>query len=516
LKNPAHYVTSEYYRPGFIAEIGFLAAAILLVLLIFIGTIIGARYVLLTSRRLSGRQRRILKLIAGLGAPRRLEDRGERRLHEEGKRRKTEPHYKMKSAPAGEGAASAALATTSPERVERPAGRSRLVDLKMQPEERWPFYGEDEIDAVANVLRSGKVNQWTGDRVFALEQAYTRALRNGRSIALANGSVALELALRALGIKPGDEVIVTPRSFVASAFCVRLVGATPVFADVDRDSGAMTAAAIAAAIGPRTRAVIPVHLGGWPADMPAIMAVAREHNLLVIEDCAQAHGAEIDGLPVGSFGDAATFSFCQDKIITTAGEGGLLNVRGDNAFERAWSFKDHGKNRKRALQQPSEPGFRWLHDSVGTNWRMTEIAAAIGLLQLDKLPSWRARRAANAQTWADALDGIDGIRVPRLPRNLTGAWYKFYAHVDVDSLENRELRDRILKEAAEAGVRVFSGSCSEIYREAAFADMKVEPLPIASELAESSLMLEVHPTLDARRQRDRADALAEIARGILR
>jgi dTDP-4-amino-4,6-dideoxygalactose transaminase len=327
--------------------------------------------------------------------------------------------------------------------------------------------------------------------------------------------VALELALRVFGIKPGDEVIVTPRSFVASASCVKLVGATPVFADVDRDSGAITAATIAAAISPRTRAVIPVHLGGWPADMPAIMAVAREHGLLVIEDCAQAHGAEIDGLPVGSFGDAAAFSFCQDKIISTAGEGGLLSVRDDAAFERAWSFKDHGKDRARALRRPAEPGFRWLHDSVGTNWRMTEIAAAVGLIQLGKLPDWRTRRTEHAAIWAQALGTVPGLRVPEPARNLTAAWYKFYAFVDADPAENRALRDRILKAAAAEELRTFSGSCSEIYREAAFADLNVEPLPAASELGDSSLMLEVHPTLDTRRLRARAERLAEIARDAL-
>jgi len=518
LSNPAHYVTSEYFRPGFMADVSLVAAAILLVLLIFVGTMIGARYALLTSKRLSRRQRRVLKLLAGLAAPRALEDRGERRRRKEGTRRKAEAHYRMKSAPTEDGAESAAFAAfaaVAAERVGRTAGRRRFIDLALQPEEAWPFYGEDEVAAVESVLRSGKVNQWTGDRVFAFEQAYARELRNGRSIALANGSVALELALRAFGIGPGDEVIVTPRSFVASAFCVRLLGATPVFADVDRDSGAITAATIAAAIGPRTRAVIPVHLGGWPAEMPAIVALAREHGLLVIEDCAQAHGAEIDGLPVGSFGDAAAFSFCQDKIISTAGEGGLLCIRDDAAFERAWSFKDHGKDRARALQRPAEPGFRWLHDSVGTNWRMTEVAAAVGLIQLGKLPEWRARRAEHAAIWADALRGVRGLRVPEPARNLAAAWYKFYAFVDADPAENRALRDRILKAAAAEELRAFSGSCSEIYREAAFADMTVEPLPVARELGETSLMFEVHPTLEARRLRARAERMAEVANSVL-
>ena len=382
-------------------------------------------------------------------------------------------------------------------------------------EEAWPVYAEDEIDAVTAVLRSGRVNQWTGDTVFEFERACTERFGGGHGIALANGSVALELAVRALGIGPGDEVVVTPRSFVASAFCARLAGATPVFAEIDRDSGNITAETIAAVLTPRTKAVIPVHLGGWPADMPAIMALARAHGLIVIEDCAQAQGAEIDGLPVGSFGDAAAFSFCQDKIISTAGEGGLVTFRDDAAYEWAWSYKDHGKDRARAMEHPAAPGFRWLHDRVGTNWRMTEIEAAVGLLQMDKLPQWRVRRIRNADSWAEALEPIPGIRVPRPARNLTGAYYKFYAYLDVDPADNARLRDRILEQTAAAEIRVFSGSCSEIYREAAFADLDVEPLPVARALGDGSLMFEVHPTLDSRRLRDRADAVAAIIRDVL-
>jgi dTDP-4-amino-4,6-dideoxygalactose transaminase len=383
-------------------------------------------------------------------------------------------------------------------------------DIAVTPSEHWPFYAEDEIAATVEVLRSGKVNQWTGNKVAAFETAYTELLDNGRAIALANGSLALELALRALRIGPGDEVIVTPRTFVASAFCVQLVGATPVFADVDRDSGNITPESIRAVLTSKTRAIVPVHLGGWPCDMPGIMALAREHGLLVIEDCAQAHGAEIDGKPVGSFGDAAAFSFCQDKIISTAGEGGMVVLRDEDAYEWAWSFKDHGKDRRRATSKPDRPGFRWLHDRIGTNWRMIEIEAAVGLLQLGKLKDWRATRTRNAAIWADALGAIPGLRVP-LPRpGVTGAFYKFYVYLDRSSSENEALRDSILAAAAERGIRVFSGSCSEVYREAAFAGMDIPTLPMAHELGGSSLMFEVHPTLDAERLERRALAVANI------
>lgn len=519
MSDPAHYVTSDYYQPGMIDEVGLMAGGVLLILALFVVSVFVAPRMLRRRRRMNPFLRRILEWLELLSKPRSSISFGMRRQRQLGRRRKSEPHYKLElgTVPDFPAAAPRAPATQALESAEaRQFVRKRAAkDISLMPEESWPAYSEDEVEAAVEVLRSGKVNQWTGNKVFAFEQAYTRELRNGRSIALANGSLALELALRALRIGPGDEVIVTPRSFVASAFCVRLVGATPIFADVDRDSGNITAQTIEAVLTARTKAVIPVHLGGWPADMPAIAALAKSKGFYLIEDCAQAHGAEIDGLPVGSFGDAAAFSFCQDKIMSTAGEGGLVTLRDPAAYEWAWSFKDHGKDRERALARAEKPGFRWLHDQVGTNWRMTEIAAAIGLLQLEKLPRWRSARAQHAQVWADALAGIRGIRVPMPPRTMTGAFYKFYAYVDVDAARNEGLRDEILQAAAAAELRVFSGSCSEMYREAAFDDLPVEPLPIARELGQTSLMFEVHPTLDQLRLRDRADAVADIIRKVL-
>jgi len=386
--------------------------------------------------------------------------------------------------------------------------------LETTPAEHWPVYADDEINGVVQTLRSGRVNQWNGDRVFALEQSYADYVGTGQAIALANGSLALELALRAFDIGPGDEVVVAPRTFVASAFCVALVGATPVFADVDRESGNVTAETLAAAVTSRTRALVPVHLGGWPADMPGICALARERDLLVVEDCAQAHGAEIAGRPVGSFGDASAFSFCRDKIISTGGEGGLALFRDEDAYEWAWSFKDHGKSRAKVFAQQAEPGFRWLHDSVGTNWRMLETSAVIGLAQLAKLDEWRATRARNADIWMDALSGIPGLRVPTINPGDMHAWYRLYCYVDRGG-DNARLRDEILRQTGALGVRVFSGSCSEVYLEQAFAGEDLERLPVARELGDASLAFEVHPTLDPERLAARASAVAAVVRSVL-
>jgi len=389
--------------------------------------------------------------------------------------------------------------------------------LELRPDERWPFYDEDEIAAVGAVLRSGAVNQWTGPDVLAFEEACSGRFGGGRAIALANGSVALELALRAFGIGPGDEVIVSPRSFVASASCVRLVGATPVFADVDTDSGNITAATIAPLLSERTRAVIPVHLAGWPADIPAIMEIVRGRDIKVIEDCAQAHGAEIAGESVGSFGDAAAFSFCQDKIISTAGEGGLLTIKPEAAWAWAWAFKDHGKDFAKSTAPGDLGTFRWVHDNIGTNWRLPGPQAAVGLIQLRKLDQWRSTRTRNAEIWAKSLREVDGLRVPLPPsKSLRHAFYKLYFYIERGTDEEAAaLRREIHKRCAATGLRVFSGSCSEIYLEQAFSDLPLPQCPTARSLGARSLMVEVHPTLRPELLERRAARLAELARQVL-
>jgi dTDP-4-amino-4,6-dideoxygalactose transaminase len=384
-------------------------------------------------------------------------------------------------------------------------------DLRPSPDEHWPFYAEDEIGAVAEVLRSGRVNQWTGGEVFAFQDALARTFGGKHCIALANGSLALELPLRVLGIGPGDEVVVTPRTFVASATCVMLLGATPVFADIDPDSGNVTAESIEAVLTERTRAIIPVHLGGWPCDMPAIMALAERRGLLVIEDCAQSHGAEIDGRPAGSFGHATALSFCQDKIISTGGEGGATLFQDEAAWDRAWSFKDHGKNRREAMAPPGSE-FRWVHDGVGTNWRLTGPQAAIGLKQLAKLGEWNSIRTRNARIWAEALAGVPGLRVPVPGPRFRHAYYRFNFYLEPGA---EDARREILKRSSEAGLGLSAGSCSEVYREKAFGDLPPPDLPNARAMTKSSLATLVHPTLKPERLRLRAEKLAGLIRAVV-
>lgn len=371
----------------------------------------------------------------------------------------------------------------------------------------WPSFSEEEVEAVSRVLRSNRVNYWTGEETRAFEREFAQWAGSRYAVALANGTVALDLALKTLGIRPGDEVVVTPRTFLASVSCVVNAGATPVFADVERDSGNITAQTIAEVLTPRTKAIIAVHLAGWPCDMDPIMELAARHSLKVIEDCAQAHGALYKGRSVGTVGHVGAWSFCQDKIMTTGGEGGMVTTDDHDLWSRMWSFKDHGKSWEAVNERKHPPGFRWLHESFGTNWRLTEIQGAIGRIQLTRMSHWTAARTANAAAIRGALapfaDEDGPVRVPALSEEASGcgsrhAYYRLYAYIRRDNLAPGWSRDRITDEIVARGVPCYHGSCSEVYLEKAFDGTGWRPtirLPVARELGETSMMFLVHPTL---------------------
>jgi dTDP-4-amino-4,6-dideoxygalactose transaminase len=365
---------------------------------------------------------------------------------------------------------------------------------------RWPIFEEDEIEAVADVLRSGRVNALQhGDRCRALESAFASLCNMPFAIALANGTVALELALHALKIGAGDEVVVPARSFFASAGCVTTVGATPVFADVDIHSQNIDPKAVRGLVNSRTKAVIAVHLAGWPCELDELRQCCDELGLYLIEDCAQAHGATYAGKPVGSYGDASTFSFCTDKIISTGGEGGLLLLKDKAAYERAWSLKDHGKNRSKLARHRGTVGsFQWLHDEVGTNFRLTEMQAAIGLVQLGKLEDRVEIRRRNAGILAAELGKVEGVIVDRPPNSCRHVYYKFYARLDETIYDLPVDRDSVCAEVCARGPLAGSGSCPEIYLEKAFTSAGIGPstrLPRARQLGQSTLMLQCDHTL---------------------
>lgn len=380
--------------------------------------------------------------------------------------------------------------------------------LPLTPVAPWPHFDADEIEAAKRVLESGKVNYWTGDEGKQFEREFALSTNCKYAVAVANGTVALELALKTLGVGPGDEVITTPRTFIASASCVVMMGARPVMADIDRESQNITAETIARVMTSRTKAIIAVHLAGWPCDMDPILELARSRGVYVIEDCAQAHGAKYRRRPVGSLGDVAAFSFCQDKIMTTGGEGGMLTLNSEELYEKAWGFKDHGKSYDAVHRRTHPPGFRWLHESFGTNWRMTEMQSAIGRVQLAKLSKWVEVRRSHAQRLNRALSDVPGVRLTIPPQEVDHSYYKYYAFVEPSRLREGWSRDRILTEIAARGVPCLVGSCSEIYLEKAFpVDMRpAERLIVARELGETSMMLQVHPTLSAQ-QIDYAGAI---------
>jgi dTDP-4-amino-4,6-dideoxygalactose transaminase len=300
---------------------------------------------------------------------------------------------------------------------------------------------------------------------------------------------------------------------MATASCVVLRGARPIFADVDAVSGNVSAETVKAALTPRTRAVIVVHLGGWPCDMKPLLELARERGFAVIEDCAQSHGATYDGRVTGSLGDIGAFSFCQDKIMTTGGEGGMLVTNDPQIWERAWSYKDHGKSRDAVFNREHPPGFRWLHESFGTNWRMTEMQAAIGRRQLLKLPAWLATRRRHASLLCSELAGVPGLTLNRQPKVNGHAYYKFYAFIDPEALAPGWSRQRIIAAVCAEGIPCAEGSCSEMYLEKAFSDAGLAPaerLPVARELGETSLVFMVHPTMRERDVLDTAAALRKV------
>lgn len=417
--------------------------------------------------------------------------------------------------------------------------------VRSTPFAPWPAFAHDEIEAAASVLASGRVNYWTGEHGRAFEREFAASVGAKHAVAVANGSVALELALHALGIGPGGEVIVPSRSFIASAGCVLMRGARPVFADVDRNSGNLTAETIRPLLSPRTRAIIAVHLGGWPCEMGPILDLIREHNKKfagaaglragpaaerpdsspsekagerfvpqahLIEDCAQAQAATLHSKPVGSFGDAAAFSFCQDKIMTTGGEGGMLLMSDEYVFKRAWSYKDHGKNFDLANSGEHSSQFRWLHEGPGTNWRMTEMQSAMGRTMLPKISERITLRQRNAAMLDAAFAQIPALRVVQPPAGVSPAYYRYYVYLRPEKLARGWDRDRVQVAIEAEGIPCFLGSCSEIYLEKTFpAELRPkERLPVAQELGETSLAFLVHSTLSEQDMHDTAAAVDKV------
>ncbi|NQY63274.1 MAG: DegT/DnrJ/EryC1/StrS aminotransferase family protein [Alteromonadaceae bacterium] len=382
-----------------------------------------------------------------------------------------------------------------------------MLNTKFSP---WPSFTQEESTAVSKVLLSNKVNYWTGQEGRLFETEFADFSDCKYAIAVANGTLALDLALKGLDIGVDDEVIVTSRTFLASASSIVTCGAKPVFADVDPNSQNITAKTIEAALTKNTKAIICVHLAGMPCEMDEIMALANEQGIKVIEDCAQAHGAKYKGKSVGSFGHVSAWSFCQDKIMTTGGEGGMVTTNDETLWKKMWAYKDHGKSWDAIYNKEHPPGFRWLHESFGTNWRLTEMQSAIGRIQLKRMKDWTENRNANAVLIEQTLSKYDCIRLIEVPEYIEHAQYKYYAFIKLEKLSNNWTRDRVVEEINTNGVPCFQGTCSEVYLEKAFDSTDFRPtkrLPVAKELGETSLMFLVHPTLTLAEMKTTCDVI---------
>ena len=385
-----------------------------------------------------------------------------------------------------------------------------MINTQFSP---WPSYTKEELNAVSSILISNKVNYWTGKEGREFEKEFSAWSNTKYAIALANGTLALDIAFNALGLSSGDEVIVTSRSYIASVSSIVNAGATPIFADVDLNTQNLSPISILSKITKNTKAILCVHLAGWPCEMDEIMTIAKEYQLFVIEDCAQAHGAKYKGKPVGSIGDIGCWSFCQDKIMSTGGEGGMVTTNSELFWKHMWSFKDHGKDYSSVDKKDYSEGFRFVHNSFGSNYRMTEIQAAIGRIQLKRMNSWHKKRVSNAKKIWDKAREYKCLRVPNIPDGIEHGAYKCYVFVTPSRLNDGWSRDRIIKEINAFGVPCYSGACSEVYLERAFDKTNFRPakrLKVAKELGETSLMFLVHPTLTGEEIKKTRDIISNI------
>jgi perosamine synthetase len=300
--------------------------------------------------------------------------------------------------------------------------------VRDRPLPSWPDYGEEEIQAAVQVLRSGNLARQSGSKVSQFEQAFADRFQVKHAVAVSSGTAAIHVAIAALGIGPGDDVINTPHCFIGTATPVVHAGAVPVFADIDSDTFNIDPDSIEKWITPDTRAIIPVHLNGLPADMQRILDIARRRDLHVIEDAAQAHGALYHGKPVGSIGVMGCFSFWEDKLITTAGEGGMVVTDDDRLAVRARRFQHHGEERLDGDYYQQERLYR--HEDLGYNYRMTEIQGAIGLIQLGRLDEYITRRRIIAHRLTLHLREIEGILPPYEPSDVVHVYYKYVIKLD--------------------------------------------------------------------------------------
>ncbi len=341
------------------------------------------------------------------------------------------------------------------------------------PLPHWPSLDETAIKAVEQVLRSGKVNYWTGRRGMEFEQEYARWQGSKYAISVATGTAALHVSLSALGIGPGDEVIVPSYTFIASSFSIVQAGAIPRFADVNLEDHCLSVESAEKLVTRRTKAVMPVHLYGNVCDMDKIQAFARKHNLYVIEDNAEAFGGSYKGKKTGTLGDIAGCSFCQNKTFTTGGEGGMVTTDHEDLAWEARSFRDHGYDVKERLNLLAlEQKLPYIHNRVGWNYRMTEMQSAIGLAELARMDTWNMpARRRNGRILLETLGALPQVKyVPIDSSERRNGWYVCAFSLDLEKM-SCDIKQFVEAAAAE-GAPVWKVFWPQCHTEKAFQEHK--------------------------------------------
>ena len=383
--------------------------------------------------------------------------------------------------------------------------------MSMKNTFNWPNFSPDEIKLTSEVLKSNNVNYLFGKQGKKFENAFASFSDCKYALAVANGTLALDLCLRSIGLREGDEVLVTSRSYVASGMSISLLGAKPIWCDVDLDSQNISLDEIKSKCTEKTKAILCVHFAGYPCDMREIVAFAKKNNLYTIEDCAQAHGATIRGKSVGSFGDISAWSFCNDKIMSTGGEGGMVTTNSRKLYKFISSFNNHGKNLKKYYDLKNPKSFPYIHDQLGSNYRLTEFQSSIGIYQLKQMKRWNAIRTRNANEIICAIEGSNLVDVPILKEGYQHAWYKLYLTINKDFLKKSWSLSKIITALNAKAVSSSFGGCGEMYREKAFSGSKKKVhLKNARYLERNSLMILIHPTITHTEIRRRAKILNSV------
>ncbi len=377
--------------------------------------------------------------------------------------------------------------------------------VRDRPYPPWPALGDDDVTAVADVLRSGRLTQLSGGAVGAFEEAFAAWHGVRHCVATSSGTTAIHTALAALDIGPGDEVIVPSHTFIASATPALHQRATPVFADVDERTYCISPESVAERITARTKAIIAVHLNGHPAEMDELLALAAPLGIAVIEDAAQAHGALHQGRKVGTMGRVGCFSFWEDKIMTTGGEGGCVITNDDALAERMRRIRHHGEG-------PVAGERQYYHLELGYNYRMTAMQAATGLVQLLRLEEYLAARRRNAAYLSERLGELDGIEPPFVAPYAVHSYYKYICRFRPD-LTHWQIGDFVRAVAAE-GIPISRRYPTPMHRQPVFRDAghDAADCPVAERLAGQLFTLLVHPTVTTADLDDVVAAIGKVAK----